>query len=230
MVNKKIKFYQASSSEMFGKSNKLLNEKSIFYPRSPYAVSKVFSHYITLNYREAYGIFACSGMLFNHESPLRGMEFVTRKITSTLCEIKAGRKKFLELGNLYAKRDWGYAADFVEGIWKMMNAKKPSDYVLATGEHHSVKDFVNYSSKLLGFNLVWKGKKNNEYAVDQNSNKIIVKKNKEFFRPTDVFSLKGNSSKAKRELGWYPRTKFKELVKIMVEADRKRSLIGKISM
>jgi len=230
MINKRIKFYQASSSEMFGKMNETaLNEKSKFYPRSPYAAAKAFSHYITINYREAYGIFACSGMLFNHESPLRGTEFVTRKITSTLAEIKAGRKKVLELGNYYAKRDWGYAADFVEGVWKMMQAKNPDDYVLATGEQHSVKEFTNYAAKLFGFNLIWKkDKMNDEYAVDKNTKKIIIKKNKEYYRPSDVSSLKGNSNKAKKKLGWYPKTKFKDLVKIMVDADRKRSLIGRI--
>ena len=230
MINKRIKFYQASSSEMFGKMNETaLNEKSKFYPRSPYAASKAFSHYITINYREAYGIFACSGMLFNHESPLRGTEFVTRKITSTLAEIKAGRKKVLELGNYYAKRDWGYAADFVEGIWKMMQARNPDDYVLATGEQHSVKEFTNYAAKLFGFNLIWKkDKMNDEYAVDKNTKKIIIKKNKDYYRPSDVSSLKGNPNKAKKKLGWYPKTKFKGLVRIMVDADRKRSLLGRI--
>ena len=230
MINKRIKFYQASSSEMFGKMNETaLNEKSKFYPRSPYAASKAFSHYITINYREAYGIFACSGMLFNHESPLRGTEFVTRKITSTLAEIKAGRKKVLELGNYYAKRDWGYAADFVEGIWKMMQARNPDDYVLATGEQHSVKEFTNYAAKLFGFNLIWKkDKMNDEYAVDKNTKKIIIKKNKDYYRPSDASSLKGNPNKAKKKLGLEPKKKFKDLVKIMVDADRKRSLLGRI--
>ena len=229
MINKKIKFYQASSSEMFGETREAsLNEYSRFFPRSPYAVSKAFGHYITINYREAYGLFACSGMLFNHESPLRGLEFVTRKITATLAEIKAGRKKVLELGNCYAKRDWGYAGDFIEGIWKMMQAQEPQDYVLATGEQHSVKEFADYAAKLFGFNLIWKGKNNNEYAIDKNTKKIIIKKNTDYYRPSDVSSLKGNPNKAKKYLGWYPKTKFKDLVKIMVDADRKRSLIGKI--
>lgn len=229
MINKKIKFYQASSSEMFGETREAsLNEYSRFFPRSPYAVSKAFGHYITINYREAYGLFACSGMLFNHESPLRGLEFVTRKITATLAEIKAGRKKVLELGNYYAKRDWGYAGDFIEGIWKMMQAQEPQDYVLATGEQHSVKEFADYAAKLFGFNLIWKGKNNNEYAIDKNTKKIIIKKNTDYYRPSDVSSLKGNPNKAKKYLGWYPKTKFKDLVKIMVDADRKRSLIGKI--
>ena len=167
-------------------------------------------------------------MLFNHESPLRGLEFVTRKITATLAEIKAGRKKVLELGNCYAKRDWGYAGDFIEGIWKMMQAQEPQDYVLATGEQHSVKEFADYAAKLFGFNLIWKGKNNNEYAIDKNTKKIIIKKNTDYYRPSDVSSLKGNPNKAKKYLGWYPKTKFKDLVKIMVDADRKRSLIGKI--
>jgi len=228
-VNKKIKFYQASSSEMFGEANsKKLNEDSRFHPRSPYAIAKVFGHYITVNYREAYGIFACSGILFNHESPLRGTEFVTRKITSTLVEIQAGRKKNLELGNYYARRDWGFAGDFVEGIWKMMQNKQPKDYVLATGEEHSVKEFADLAAKMVGFNLAWKGSKHNEYAVDKNTNKIIIKKNQEYNRPADVSFLKGDSTKAKKELGWKPKVKFKELVKLMIENDKKKSLKGKI--
>ena len=228
-IDKKIKFYQASSSEMFGEtSSKLLNEQSSFHPRSPYAVSKVFGHYITVNYREAYDIFACSGMLFNHESPLRGQEFVTRKITSTLAEIKAGRKKCLELGNYYAKRDWGYAGDFVEAIWKMMQYEKPQDYVVATGKQYSVKEFANLAAKMYGFHLIWKGKRNNEYAIDRDSKQIIIKKNKKYYRPADVSSLIGNSSKAKKELGWKAKTNFTDLVRIMVDADKKRSMLGKI--
>ena len=229
MINKKIKFYQASSSEMFGEiGSKKLNEKSHFHPRSPYATSKVFGHYITINYREAYGIFACSGILFNHESPLRGTEFVTRKITSTLAEIQAGRKKILELGNYYARRDWGYAGDFVEGIWKMLQNKQPTDYVLATGEAHSVKEFATLAAKIMGFNLVWKGLKPNEYAVDKNTKKIIIKKNNEYYRPSDVSLLKGDAKKAIKNLGWKPKIKFKDLVKIMVESDKKKALIGRI--
>ena len=229
MINKKIKFYQASSSEMFGEiGSKKLNEKSHFHPRSPYATSKVFGHYITINYREAYGIFACSGILFNHESPLRGTEFVTRKITSTLAEIQAGRKKILELGNYYARRDWGYAGDFVEGIWKMLQDKQPTDYVLATGEDHSVKEFATLAAKIMGFNLVWKGLKPNEYAIDKNTKKIIIKKNNEYYRPSDVSLLKGDAKKAKKNLDWKPKIKFKDLVKIMVESDKKRSLNGRI--
>ena len=229
MVNKKIKFYQASSSEMFGElTSQKLNEKSLFHPRSAYAISKVFGHHITINYREAYGIFAVSGVLFNHESPLRGTEFVTRKITSTLAEIKAGRKKVLELGNIYAKRDWGYAGDFVEGIYKMMQNSKPVDFILATGENHSVKEFATLAAKLIGIDLIWKGKKYNEYALDKNTKKIIIKKNNDYYRPSDVSFLKGDASQANKKLGWKPKVKFKELVKIMVESDLKRSLIGKI--
>ena len=229
MIDKKIKFYQASSSEMFGEGNlKKLNEKSLFYPRSPYAISKVFGHHITVNYRESYGIFACSGILFNHESPLRGIEFVTRKITSTLAEIHAGRKKILELGNIYAKRDLGYAGDFVEGIWRMIQKDKPRDYVLATGEEHSVKEFATLAAKLTGFNLVWKGKKFNEYAVDKDTKKIIIKKNMGYYRPSDVSKLKGDPREAINNLNWKPKIKFKDLVKIMVESDKKKSLKGKI--
>ena len=229
LINKRIKFYQASSSEMFGEgSKKKINKQTIFHPRSPYAVSKVFGHHITVNYREAYGIFACSGILFNHESPLRGTEFVTRKITSVLAEIQAGRKKILELGNYYARRDWGYAGDFVEGIWKMMQNDKPKDYILATGEEHSVKEFATLAAKLMGFNLVWKGRKPNEYAVDKKTKKIVIKKNNEYYRPSDVSFLKGDGKEAKQILGWAPQVKFKELVSIMVEADRKRALKGRI--
>ena len=229
LIDKKIKFYQASSSEMFGeRSKKKINKETNFHPRSPYAISKVFGHHITVNYREAYGIFACSGILFNHESPLRGTEFVTRKITSVLAEIQAGRQKILELGNYYARRDWGYAGDFVEGIWKMMQGNKPKDYILATGEEHTVKEFATLAAKLMGFNLVWKGLKPDEYAVDKNTKKIIIKKNNEYYRPSDVSFLKGDAKEAKQYLDWKPKIKFKELVKIMVEADKKRSLKGRI--
>ena len=229
MIDKKIKFYQASSSEMFGEMGpKKLNEKSNFHPRSPYAISKVFGHYMTINYRESYGIFACSGILFNHESPLRGTEFVTRKITSTLAEIQAGRQKVLELGNYYAKRDWGYAGDFVEGIWKMMQNDKPKDYVLATGEEHSVKEFASLAAKTMGFNLVWKGSKPNEYAINKDTKKIIIKTNNLYYRPSDVSFLKGEAKEAKKDLGWKPKIMFIDLVKIMVESDKKRSLNGRI--
>jgi len=229
MIDKKIKFYQASSSEMFGEMGlKKLNEKSNFHPRSPYAISKVFGHYMTINYRESYDIFACSGILFNHESPLRGTEFVTRKITSTLAEIQAGRQKILELGNYYAKRDWGYAGDFVEGIWKMMQNDKPKDYVLATGEEHSVKEFASLAAKIMGFNLVWKGSKPNEYAINKDTKKIIIKTNNLYYRPSDVSFLKGEAKEAKKDLGWKPKIKFIDLVRIMVESDKKRSLNGRI--
>ncbi len=163
-----------------------------------------------------------------NETPLRGTEFVTRKITSVLAEIQAGRQKTLELGNYYARRDWGYAGDFVEGIWKMMQSKKPIDYILATGEEHSVKEFATLAAKLMGFNLVWKGLKPNEYAVDKNTRKIIIKKNNAYYRPSDVSFLRGDAKKAKKNLGWKPKTMFKELVKLMVEADKKRSLQGRI--
>ena len=222
-VSPKTKFYQASSSEMFGNINsKSQDEKTPFYPRSPYAISKVFGHHITKNYRESYKIFACSGILFNHESPLRGEEFVTRKITKQLCEIKIGSRKCLELGNLYAKRDWGYAKDYVEAMWKMLQQTKPDDYVIATNQAFSVKKFVNECCNNLNLKIKWVGKGIKECAINKQNKKIIVKINPKFFRPSEVNYLRGNFSKAKRILKWKPKNNIKSLIKIMIDAELKR--------
>ena len=195
---KKIKFYQASTSEMFGKHkiNKQ-NEKTNFHPRSPYATSKTFAHYSVQNYREAYNIFAVSGILFNHESPLRGEEFITRKITIGLAKIMLGKQKKIKLGNIYAKRDWGFAGDYVEAMWKMMQNKIPKDYVIATGQNHSVKDFINMTTKILNLKTQWVGKGLNEKLINKLNKKIIIEIDKKYFRPTEVENLKGDYLKAK---------------------------------
>jgi len=221
---KKIKFYQASTSEMFGKHkiNKQ-NEKTNFYPRSPYATSKTFAHYSVQNYREAYNIFAVSGILFNHESPLRGEEFITRKITIGLAKIVLGKQKKIKLGNIYAKRDWGFAGDYVEAMWKMMQNKIPKDYVIATGQNHSVKDFINMTTKILNLKTQWVGKGLNEKLINKLNKKIIIEIDKKYFRPTEVENLKGDYLKAKKDLKWKPKTNFKNLVKMMIEADLKRN-------
>ena len=219
-INKKIKFYQASTSEMFGKVLQIpQTEKTPFYPRSPYGVSKVFSHWITINYRESYDIHASSGILFNHESPLRGTEFVTKKITSSLARIKYGSKEVLKVGNINAKRDWGYAGDYVYAMWLMLQQKKPDDYVIATGRTHSVKEFINLTLKCLNFKYKWVGKGMNEKVVNINDGKTIIKIDKEFFRPAEVDLLIGNPGKAKRKLNWKPNTSLKQLVKLMVDYD-----------
>lgn len=206
LVCPNAKFYQASSSEMFGAVPAPQSEKTAFHPRSPYAVSKVFGHYITINYRESYGLFACSGILFNHESPRRGLEFVTRKITDGVAKIKLGMAKELRLGNLDAKRDWGFAGDYIKAMWKMLQESKPDDYVIGTGENHSVREFVEEAFKAAGI-ANWKK---------------YVKIDKKFIRPAEVNELKADFSKAKKKLGWKPEIKFKELVKMMVEADIER--------
>lgn len=222
-INPKIKFYQASSSEMFGKAQEIpQNEKTSFYPRSPYAASKLFSHWITINYRESYGIFACSGILFNHESPLRGLEFVTRKITYGIARIKYGLQDKVVLGNLEAKRDWGYAPEYVEAMWHMLHQPEAEDYVIATGETHSVREFVEIAFQNIGIKMEWKGKDAREKGIDKKTGKTIVEISPEFFRPTEVDILKGDYSKAKERLGWQPKTMIKDLVSIMVEADIKR--------
>ena len=222
-VNPKIKFYQASSSEMFGKVQSIpQKEKTSFYPRSPYAVSKLFSHWITVNYRESYGIFACSGILFNHESPLRGLEFVTRKITYSVAQMKLGLKTELKLGNIDAKRDWGYALEYVEAMWLMLQQTDPDDYVVATDETHSVREFVEQAFQHVGFDILWEGEGVKEKGIDKKTGKTLVEISPEFFRPTEVDILKGDYSKAKEKLGWQPRTKFGDLVEIMIEADIKR--------
>ena len=222
-VKPDTKFYQASTSEMFGKVREIpQKEDTPFYPRSPYGVAKVFGHWITVNYREAYNIFACSGILFNHESPLRGLEFVTRKITYTLARIKYGLADKLILGNLDAKRDWGYAPEYVEAMWLMLQQSQPDDYVIATGETHTVREFVEEAAKIAGFEIEWEGKGLNEKGIDKKSGKVIVEVSEEFYRPAEVDILIGDPTKAKLKLGWQPRTKFKDLVRIMMEADLKR--------
>ncbi len=204
-VNPKIRFYQASSSEMFGKVTETpQRETTRFHPRSPYGVAKVYGHYITLNYRESYNLFACSGILFNHESPRRGIEFVTRKITNAVARIKLGRQEKLQLGSLEPKRDWGFAGDYVEAMWLMLQQEKPDDYVIATGENHSVKEFVEEAFKVVGI---------------ENWEKYVVANDPKHTRPAEVDYLIGDASKAQKVLGWKPKTSFKELVKLMVDAD-----------
>ena len=220
IFSKKTKFDQASYSEMYGKvKTKLLDEKSKFNPRSPYAVSKLFAHEITKNYRESYGMFCCSGILFNHESPLRGEEFVTRKITKQLCEVKLGIRNYVELGNIYAKRDWGYAKDYVEGMWKMLQQKNPDDFVLATNEVFTVKYFINETLKALKFDFEWKGKGLKEVAINKENNKKIIKINPAYYRPAEVDYLRGSFKKAKKKFNWRPKVKLKELINKMVQAD-----------
>ncbi len=221
-INPKIKFYQASSSEMFGKVQEVpQSEKTPFYPRSPYAVAKLYGHWITVNYRESYDMFTCSGILFNHESPLRGLEFVTRKITHAAARIKKGLQQDLRLGNLDSKRDWGYAAEYVEAMWRMLQAPKAGDYVVATGETHSVREFVEAAFGHLGMEIEWKGSGVDEVGVDKATGKTIIRVDPAFFRPAEVDLLIGDSHKAYNDLGWKPTTKFKDLVALMVEHDLK---------
>tara|TARA_B100001248_G_scaffold259593_1_gene245937 strand:- start:117 stop:1139 length:1023 start_codon:yes stop_codon:yes gene_type:complete len=217
--SKKTKFYQASTSEMFGglKDEKFQNEMSRFRPKSPYAVSKLYAHWISNIYREGYNLFCCSGILFNHESPIRGDEFVTKKIVKGLCKIKFAEGKPLEVGNIYSKRDWGFAKDYVEIMWKMLQQKKPDDYVISTGETHTIKEFINKACKIIGFKPKWKGKGLNEKCYDLNSDKVIVKINKKYFRPAEVDFLRGDNTKARRILNWKPKTSFIQLVKLMCE-------------
>jgi len=218
---KKTKFYQAGTSEMFGKVSQIpQTEKTPFYPRSPYGVAKVYAHWITVNYREAYKIFACNGILFNHESPVRGETFVTKKIVMALCKIKLKKQKKLFLGNLDAKRDWGHANDYVEAMWKMLQNKTPQDYVISTGKQYSVKDFVNLSLKELNIKYFWKGKGINEKCYDDKGNPII-ECDKEYFRPLEVDTLLGDSSKARKELNWKPKYNITKLVKEMVITELK---------
>ena len=220
------KFYQAGTSEMFGKVREIpQNEKTPFYPRSPYGVAKVYAHWITINYREAYNIFACNGILFNHESPVRGETFVTRKIVVALCKIKNGLQKKLYLGNLEAKRDWGHAKDYVEAMWKMMQKKKPSDYVISTGKQHTVKQFVNFVLNELNIKYYWKGKGAKSKCFDKNAN-CIIECDKEYFRPLEVDTLLGDSKKARKELKWKPKTNIKTLVKEMVNCELTRLING----
>jgi len=219
---KKTKFYQAGTSEMFGKVKEIpQNEKTPFYPRSPYGVAKVYAHWITVNYREAYNIFACNGILFNHESPVRGETFVTRKIVVALCRIKNGLQKKLYLGNLDAKRDWGHAKDYVEAMWKMLQKKTPNDYVISTGRQYSVKQFVNLVLNELKIKYRWKGKGINSKCYD-NKGKCIIECDKEYYRPLEVDTLLGDSRKARKELNWNPKININELVKEMVNSELKK--------
>lgn len=220
----KTKFYQASSSEMFGKVDKKdlpITEKNQFHPRSPYGCSKVYSYWITKNYREGYGLFAVNGILFNHESPRRGETFVTRKITRGLARIKNGKDKKIFLGYLDASRDWGYAPDYIEAMYLMLQQKKPGDYIIATGETHTVREFIEKAAKYVGFNLIWKGKGLEEKGIDKKTGQIIVEIDPKYFRPAEVDILVGDYTKAKKELGWKPKVKFDELIEIMMEADLK---------
>ena len=221
-LEKKTKYYQASTSELYGLVRETpQNEMTPFYPRSPYGVAKLYAYWITVNYREAYDIFACNGILFNHESPVRGETFVTRKIVIGLCKIKLKKQKTLFLGNLHAKRDWGHARDYVEAMWKMLQKKTPSDYVISTGKQYTVKQFVNLVLEELDIKYKWSGKGMNEKCYDTNGN-CIVACDKEYFRPLEVDTLLGNSSKARKELKWKPKTSIKSLVKEMVNFDLKK--------
>ena len=216
----KVKIYHASTSELFGKTVETpQSENTPFHPRSPYGAAKLYAHWIVKNYRESYNMFACNGILFNHESPRRGQTFVTRKITMGLSRIKFGLQKRLYLGNLDAKRDWGYAKEFVESMWLMLQQEKPDDYVIATGESHSVREAVEETCKHLEINLEWKGKGIDEIGVDKDTGKTIIEIDPGYFRPTEVDVLQGDYSKARKVLGWKPKTKFKELIKMMVESD-----------
>ena len=216
----KTKFYQASTSELFGKVQQVpQNENTPFYPRSPYGVAKIYGYWIVINYREAYGLFACNGILFNHESPRRGETFVTRKITRAIARIKCGIQSKLYVGNLNAKRDWGYAPEFCEGMWLILQQKEPDDYVMATGETHSVKEFIELAFRELDYEINWTGEGVNEKGIDKNTGRILVEVDKNYFRPTEVDLLIGDASKAKSKLGWKPQVKFQELVNIMVKAD-----------
>ena len=228
-VNPKIRYYQASTSEMFGKVQTIpQTETTPFYPRRPYGVAKLYAHWLTVNYRESYGIFASSGILFNHESPLRGLEFVTRKITHAAAMIKFGKQEVLELGNLNAKRDWGFAGDYVEGMWRMLQADQPDTFVLATNETTTVRDFVKWAFSYAGIDLLFKGSGLDEVGIDKETNKILVRVNPKFFRPAEVDLLIGNPEKSKNQLGWIPKINVKELCKKMVDADLERVANGKV--
>ncbi len=221
------RFYQASTSEMFGKAEAVpQSETTRFHPRSPYGVSKLFAHWITVNYREAYGLFACSGILFNHESPLRGQEFVTRKVTLGLARVALGKQDAVYLGNLEAKRDWGYAAEYVEGMRMMLQQDQPDDYVLATGRTHSVRDFVNAASEALGFDLEWSGEGPDTRGIDKRTGNAIVVVAPEFYRPAEVDLLIGDPRKAKQKLKWEAKTSLEDLVQMMAKADFDRVRAG----
>jgi GDPmannose 4,6-dehydratase len=227
MVDTKIKFYQASSSEIFGLVQAVpQNEDTPFYPRSPYAAAKLFAHWLTVNYRESYGMFASSGILFNHESPLRGQEFVTRKITNTVARISRGQAEVLELGNLDAKRDWGYAEEYCHGMYLMMQHTVPDTFVLATGRTETVRNFVEQAFRAVDVSIAWKGQGVDEVGVDERSGKTLVRINPRFFRPSEVELLLGDYAKAKTQLGWEPETSLEDLCRMMVEADLRRNEAG----
>ncbi|WP_440671011.1 GDP-mannose 4,6-dehydratase [Candidatus Pelagibacter sp. HIMB1483] len=224
-LKKKIKFYQAGTSEMFGRTKeKFQNEKTSFYPASPYGVSKNFAHWITVNYREAYNIYACNGILFNHESPIRGETFVTKKIIQGLIKIKNGTQKKLFLGNLYSKRDWGHARDYVEAMWKMLQQKKPDDYVIATGKNMTIKEFVNKVLKKLNLKIRWIGRGINEKAINIENKNVIIECKKRYFRPVEVDYLRGNANKAKRKLKWFPKTSIDKMIEEMIDYELDNSL------
>lgn len=227
IVNPKVRFYQASTSEMFGKVQAIPQiETTPFYPRSPYGVAKLYAHWMTINYRESYGIFGASGILFNHESPLRGREFVTRKITDSIAKIKLGKQAVLELGNMDAKRDWGFAKEYVEGMWRMLQADEPDTFVLATNRTETVRDFVSLACKAVDIELEWSGEAEQEQGIDTATGKVIVSINPKFYRPAEVELLIGDPTKAKDKLGWEPKTSLEELCRMMVEADLRRNQQG----
>jgi GDPmannose 4,6-dehydratase len=227
IVNPKVRFYQASTSEMFGKVQAIPQiETTPFYPRSPYGVAKLYAHWMTINYRESYGIFGASGILFNHESPLRGREFVTRKITDSVAKIKLGKQDVLELGNMDAKRDWGFAKEYVEGMWRMLQVDEPDTFVLATNRTETVRDFVSLACKAVDIDLEWKGEAEQEQGIDTATGKVIVSINPKFYRPAEVELLIGDPAKAKEKLGWHPKTSLEELCRMMVEADLRRNQLG----
>jgi GDPmannose 4,6-dehydratase len=227
IVDPSIKFYQASTSEMFGKVRAIPQDESTpFHPRSPYGVAKLYGHWMTVNYRESYGIFGTSGILFNHESPLRGREFLTRKVSDGIAKIKLGKLDVLELGNLNAKRDWGFAKEYVDGMWRMLQADKPGTYVLATNRTVTVRDFVSMVAKAAGFDLRWEGREENEVGIDRISGRTLVRVNPKFYRPAEVDLLIGNPEKARRELGWQPKTTLEQLCQMMLETDIRRNERG----
>lgn len=227
IIDPKIRFYQASTSEMFGEVQAIPQiESTPFYPRSPYGAAKLYAHWMVINYRESYNIFGCSGILFNHESPLRGREFVTRKITDSVAKIKLGKLDVLELGNMDAKRDWGFAKEYVEGMYLMLQTEKPDTFVLATNRTETVRDFVTMAFKAAGIELVFSGSGKNEIATDSATGKILVRVNPKFYRPAEVNLLIGNPAKAKEVLGWEPKTTLEELCAMMVEEDMRRNATG----